>query len=72
MTHDNRTTSEDRERALDEHAAALALAREIAGPDGIIGVILDDDRMIITVPPRDQHETRRQHALRGQRATSQH
>jgi hypothetical protein len=46
---------EDRERALDEHAAALALAREIAGPDGIVGVILDDDRMIITVPPRDQH-----------------
>jgi hypothetical protein len=51
MTHDNRTTSEDRERALDEHAAALALAREIAGPDGIVGVIVDDDR-IITVPPR--------------------
>jgi len=50
------TTPEDRKRALDEHAAALALAREIAGPDGIVGVILDHDR-IITVPPRNHRAT---------------
>jgi len=71
MPHDRTTASEDRKRALDEHAADLALAREIAGPDGIVGVILEDDR-IITVPSRDRHETHRQDALRGQRATSQH